>query len=71
MPHGRSNMVDMAGKVFVDHNDTAGRDIMHPLGIVHMLAHDTVLERGTRGHSREIRGRIIGKSSPEVTRDTR
>ena len=63
-------MVDMTGKVLVDHNNTA-RNIRHLLKIVHLHAHDIVLKGGIRRHLRKIGSRIIGIPSPEVARATR
>ena len=65
MSHSRSHMVDVPGKVLVDHDNAHG-NIMCLLEIVRVHPHDIVLEGGIRGQLREIGGRVAGTRSPEV-----
>ena len=58
-------MVDMAGKVFVDHDNTPG-NILHLVKIVPLNAHDLVLKGGIRRHLGEADGRVVRATLSKV-----
>ena len=58
-------MINMAGKVFVDHNNTPG-NILQLVKIVPLNAHDLVLNGGIRKHLGEADGRVMRTTFSKV-----